>query len=242
MENKPFYEYDLTKEESLSEELERLYDVSHNLENYKTVVYRGYAEDYVGKGFKHFSTYSDANDELNFLIEDWNKHPNAKIGQINLSGERLHWEDYPNILKYIKNKTLELYGEDIIVAKFAEGRRGSIKKIEIDEPLLTIYRKGCVLSKHSDGVGPNPEEVNFFKPANLLLYLNKDYKREWGGCFIVEGRDVVVPEFGKLVFLNFRDGLNPEHEIDLITYEVDRVALLFNTKYKMHEREIWNFE
>lgn len=242
MENKPFYEFDLTKEESLSEELDMMYDFSHNLENYKTVVYRGYKEEYTNKGFKVFSSYSEANDELNDLILDSEKNPNLQIGQINLSGERMNWNDYPKIYKYIKNKTLELYGDDIIVTKFSEGNRGSIRRIEIDNPLLTIYRKGCVLSNHSDGAGPVSADIDFFKPANLLLYLNKDYKREWGGCFIVEDKQVVIPEFGKLVFLNFNKGLNPTHQIDKIVHEVDRVALLFNTKYKLREREIWNFE
>ena len=77
---------------------------------------------------------------------------------------------------------------------------------------------------------------------NLLLYLNKGYKEEWGGCFIVEGKDVIIPEFGKLVFLNFNKGLDPSHQVSKVTEDVNRVALLFNIKYKNKEREIWNFE
>ena len=242
MENKPFYEFDLTKEESLSEELDRMYDFSHNLENYKTVVYRGYNEEYTNIGFKNFNTYLDAKEELNNLLYDWEtNNSNQFVGQINLSGERIQWEDYPKIYKWIKNKSIELYKEEVLISKFSEGSRGSIRKIEIDNPLLTIYSKGCVLSEHSDGTKYTPD-IDFMKPANLLLYLNKGYKEEWGGCFIVEGKDVIIPEFGKLVFLNFSKGLDPSHQVSKVTEDVNRVALLFNIKYKNKEREIWNFE
>ena len=242
MENKPFYEFDLTKEESLSQELEKLYDFSHNLENYKTVVYRGYNEEYANRGFKNFNSYSEAVDELSNLINDWKtNHNNQFVGQINLSGERVRWEDYPKIYKFVFNKTLELYGDDIIISKFSESERASIRKIEIDSPLLTIYSKHCLLSPHKDGT-PYNSNKDFVKPANLLLYLNKEYKKEWGGCFIVEGENVVVPEFGKLVFLNFKDGSDPQHEVNPVLEDVNRVALLFNTKYRTNERQIWNFE
>jgi hypothetical protein len=242
MENKPFYEFDLSKEDSLSEELEKLYDFSHNLENYKTVVYRGYNEEYVNKGFKKFNSYSEARAELDYLIDDWKiNNPQMHLGQLNLSGEIVNWVNYPKIYKWIKNKTIELYGDEVIIQKFGEGERGSIRKIEIGDPLLTIYSKNCILTPHRDGTIYNPA-MNFIKLANLLLYLNKDYKEDWGGCFIVEGKNVVVPTFGKIVFLNFRNGLDPEHEINSVLEDVNRVALLFNTTYKIREREIWNFE
>ena len=84
--------------------------------------------------------------------------------------------------------------------------------------------------------------MDFTKPANLLLYLNKGYKEEWGGCFIVEGKNVVVPEYGKLVFLNFRNGLDPSHQVNKVIEDVNRVALLFNVKYRKSDIQIWNFE
>jgi hypothetical protein len=240
MENKPFYEFDLSKEDSLSEELERLYDFSHNLENYKTVVYRGYNEEYK-KGFKNFNSYSEAKPQLDYLINDWKiKNPQKQVSQVNLSGGRANWENYPNIYNWIKKKTLELYGDDIIITKFAESERAAIRKIYIDTPLLTIYSKDCLLTPHRDGT-PQMPGMDFVKPANLLLYLNKDYKEEWGGCFVVEGKNIVVPTFGKLVFLNFQGGLDPQHEINPVLEDVNRVALLFNTTYKIRDREIWNF-
>ena len=212
------------------------------MENYKTVVYRGYNEEYTNKGFKNFNSYSDAKNELNNLLYDWEtNNSNQFVGQINLSGERIKWEDYPKIYKWIKNKSIELYKEEVLISKFSEGNRGSIRKMEIDSPLLTIYSKDCVLTEHSDGTKYTPE-IDFMKPANLLLYLNKGYKEEWGGCFIVEGKDVIIPEFGKLVFLNFNKGLDPSHQVSKVTEDVNRVALLFNIKYKNKEREIWNFE
>lgn len=242
MENKPFYEFDLTKEESLSEELERIYESSHNLERYKTVIYRGYDESFTNTGSRKFDSYSEAKKQIDFLINDWEtNYSNRHMGQINLCGDSLFWEDYPKIYKWIVNKSLELYGNDIIIKKFEQSNRTSIKKIEIDNPLLTIYSKGCILSEHSDGTPYNPN-MDFIKPANLLLYLNKGYKEEWGGCFIVEGKNVVVPEYGKLVFLNFRNGLDPSHRVNKVIEDVNRVALLFNIKYRKSDTQIWNFE
>lgn len=235
---KPFFEFDLTIEPSLKEELDRLYAFSHNLENYKTVVYRGDDESYDGNGYKHFSTYEEADKELERILSI----DRIEVAQLNLSGERVDWKEYPNLYQYIKNKTLELYGDDIIIRKHADGKHITIKRMQIDEPLLTIYKKGCILTNHSDAYGPNMNNLDFFKPANLLLYLNKNYDKNWGGCFIVDNTNVVSPDFGKLVFLNFNNGSNPEHQVNKVIHNVNRVALLFNVQYKLREREIWKIE
>lgn len=236
---KPFFEFDLTKEELLEEELSRLYTFSHNLQNYKTVVYRGGGESYGGGGYKHFSSYEEADKELERLLSICESNHNIEVAQINLSGEQVDWKHYPNLYQYIKNKTFELYGDAMIIRKHADGKYITIKRIQIDNPLLTIYRKGCVLTNHSDGYGPNMNNTDFFKPANLLLYLNKNYDKNWGGCFIVDNINVVSPDFGKLVFLNFNNGSNPEHQVNKVIHDVNRVALLFNVQYKLKEREIW---
>lgn len=234
---KPFYEFDLTEIQDLGDELEKMYEFSNDLENYKCVVYRGYNQEYANSGFKKFNNYNEAKQKLDELLYDWEVlNPTHDVGQINLSGERLMWEDYPKIHNWIKNKTIKLFKENIILSNFKSETKIAIHKVEIDNPLLTLYSKGCILTNHNDGIPPIPDK-SMVKVANLLLYLNKGYKKEWGGCFIVNNKNVVVPEFGKLVFLNFANGSDPSHQITKVVGDVNRIALLFNVKYKTNQKE-----
>jgi len=100
-----------------------------------------------------------------------------------------------------------------------------------------MYKKNGRLLPHRDGISETLIASKAFKPANILLYLNKNYKKEWGGNFKVEGTEI-VPEFGKLVFLNFNNNNDPEHEVTILDEDINRIALLFSIVIQNDEYEI----
>lgn len=235
---KPFYEFNLLDDLSLNDELENLYDFCHDVNRYTKLIFRG--TDLNIEGFNNSIKFFDSYDSL---LKDYNQissfieeFPTQFIGQFSLYGESISWENYPKIYNYILLKVLELYGDDIIIRKI-DDTTFRVKKLIIDVPLLTMYKKLGSLSKHSDGKSTLSETHKKFKPANILLYLNKNYNEEWGGNFIVD-EQIVTPEYGKLVFLNFRNDSDPVHEVSRLKKDINRVALLFNVMYSLTEREI----
>jgi hypothetical protein len=58
----------------------------------------------------------------------------------------------------------------------------------------------------------------------------KEYKKEYGGLFIVDNEEV-VPNFADIVFLNFSGDSDPYHEVSKVVEDVNRFALLFNVQY-----------
>ncbi len=241
---KPFFEFDLTKEPSLIEELDKMYDFCNETHRYTKLIFRGpFSEyqqifpDYEKNSTKFFSSYNE-------LLVDYEKISNwitlngdKQIGQFSLYGESLNWNEYPNTYNFIFSKILEIYGEDIILRKINE-TEFRIKQLKIDNPLLTMYKKNGILMRHTDGKSLTMEKQKLIKPANILLYLNKNYNIKIGGNFIVNG-ETVAPEFGKLLFLNFRGDSDPEHEVSILNEDINRIALLFNVVYKNSgEKEI----
>lgn len=235
---KPFFEFDLTKESDLIEELETLYNFCIDPNKYTKLIFRGPVDVFDGfnGSLKIFNSYDELIKEYE-LISKWiNDNPSQYIGQFSLFGETISWEKFPKIYKYILLKVLEVYGDDIILNKI-DDTTFKVKAISIDDGLLTMYKKNGVLSKHKDGKSKLVETHKKFKPANILLYLNKNYETDFGGCFVVD-KKVVSPDFGKLVFLNFRNDSDPEHEVSLLNKDVNRIALLFNVMYSISYKEI----
>jgi hypothetical protein len=155
------------------------------------------------------------------MILDWYKSDsNSKMGQLCLNGGELNWNDYPNTHKWIIDKSFELFEEQC-------KKRHTLF---IGKPLLTLYTKGCLLGGHTDGKPDGYEDFAQQKPANVLIYLNKDYKEEYGGVFIVEN-DKVIPSFADIVFLNFSGDSDPFHMVSEVVEDVNRFALLFNVQY-----------
>lgn len=81
----------------------------------------------------------------------------------------------------------------------------------------TYYSKNCVLKTHTDGY------VNT-RICAILIYLNENYNKDWGGNLIV-GNDVVVPEYGNVVILNF-DNSNIPHGVTMVVDGPGRYAHL----------------
>lgn len=226
---KPFYEFNLNKEKSLLNELNQIYDFCSDTSNYTKLILRGPEWKGFNNNIQFFNSYEDLISEYYKISQYITNNPQSNIGQFSLYGESIIWEKYPGIYKFIFDKIINLYGGDIF----------DKKNIKISEGLLTMYKKNGVLSKHRDGTSYELTKSGFTKPSNILLYLNKDYKKEWGGCFIVDGVEV-IPEFGKLVFLNFRNGNDPEHEVSVLKEDINRIALLFNITYQNKDNKIFN--
>ena len=234
---KPFYEFDLTQYESLKEELNELYTFCQNEEIYKNLIYRGVDTEFFN-GEHHIMKF-DSYENLKKTHENLNKfislNPNNQYAQLSLYGDDLNWETYPNIHQFILEKVYDIYG-DLIINKFPDF--DSIKKTKIGPAIPTMYKLGGFLSPHKDG---KAEVVQTFtKPTNILIYLNKNYKKEYGGCFVVDGIEV-LPEYGKMVFLNFRGDSDPMHSVSIIKEDINRIALLFNATFSNTEKIIRKF-
>ncbi len=237
---KPFFEFDLTKESSLNEELDKMYIFCNETHRYTKLIFRGPFSEFPNlfPEFEENSTkFFDSYEDLVLQYEEIYKwiclNKDKQIGQFSLYGESLNWKDYPNLYNFIFSKILEIYGNDIIIKKISETDL-CIKKVDIDNPLLTMYKKGGVLMKHSDGKAEALEKNKIIKPANILIYLNKNYNPNIGGNFVVNGQ-TVAPEFGKLIFLNFRNDNDPEHEVSFLEQDINRIALLFSIKYNNND-------
>lgn len=231
---KPFYEFDLTQYESLKEELNELYIFCKNEEIYKNLIYRGVDTEFFN-GEHHimkFDSYRNLVTTYKKVNEFISLNPNHQYAQLSLFAKDLSWESYPNIHKFILEKVYDVYA-DLIINKFPNFH--SIKETKIGAPLPTMYKIGGFLSPHQDGKPIVPQE--FTKPANILIYLNKNYKKEYGGCFVVDGIEV-LPEYGKMVFLNFKNDSDPEHSVSIVKEDVNRIALLFNTTFSNTEKKI----
>lgn len=234
---KPFYEFDLTKENELIDELEEIYHFSKDTSKYTKLIFRGPHRNGFTNQMKSFDSYEELCEEY-VEIQNYLTNFDTNVGQLSLFGENVMWNKYPKIYRFLVKKVFELYGNDIIIRKITDNSF-RVKMFEISDGLITMYKKGGLLSSHKDGK-PMIKQP-FTKPSNILLYLNKDYKKEWGGNFIVDETEI-TPSFGKLVFLNFRGDSDPMHEVSIVKEDINRIALLFNIKYSELERMIWNIE
>lgn len=230
---KPYYLYNLNDYEELQSELNSMYESTINLSFYKTVVYRGNDERYHSK-INKFESYADAKGVYDFIVEN-----DKTYAQINLCGDSLDWTNYPKIYKWIKNKSFEIFGDDLVIRKSETTGNIVMPSCKIDSPLKTLYTKKSILQNHRDHqYNMNSSHLDFIKPANILIYLNKNYDKNNGGIFIVEDEMEVIPEYGNIVFLNFMNGLDPSHQVSEIVGEENRFALLFNITYSKKQREI----
>jgi len=231
---KPFYEFDLTQYESLKEELNELYIFCQNEEIYKNLIYRGVKTEFFNgeHDIMKFDSYQNLVTTYKKVDEFISLNPNHQYAQLSLFAHDLKWENYPNIHKFILEKVYDVY-DDLIITEYPTFK--SVRLTKIGDPLPTMYKMGGFLSPHQDGK-PAVKQM-FTKPANILIYLNKNYKKEYGGCFVVDGVEV-LPEYGKMVFLNFKNDSDPEHSVSIVKEDINRIALLFNASFSDTEKKI----
>ena len=61
---------------------------------------------------------------------------------------------------------------------------------------LTLFTKGCFINEHIDGRSKD-------RIAGILIYLNKNYNEENGGCLILEDDTKIIPEYGRVVVIDY---------------------------------------
>jgi len=61
---------------------------------------------------------------------------------------------------------------------------------------LTLFTKGCFINEHYDG--GNSDRV-----AGILIYLNKNYNEENGGCLVLKDNTKIIPEYGRVVIIDY---------------------------------------
>ena len=201
----------------LKAELDEIYSISTDLERYIKTLHRGAAHFGMMEVHESYVKAKSLIDTANSWYED---NSNSNIGQLCLNGGELNWQNYPNIHNWIVDKSFELFGEQC----------KKKNTLFLGNPLLTLYTKGCLLGGHRDGKPDGYENFQQQKPANILIYLNKDYKKEYGGLFIVDDEEI-VPNFADILFLNFTEDSDPFHEVSKVMEDVNRFALLFNIQY-----------
>jgi hypothetical protein len=212
-----YYKENLYDINHLKEELDEIYHLSTQLEKYTKTIHRG--AGHFG-GMETHESHQTAKSYMNMITEWYAEDSNRKIGQLCLNGGELDWGDYPNTYKWIIDKSFELFKEQC-------KKRHTLFA---GKPLLTLYTKGCKLGGHQDGKPDGYKEFRQQKPSNVLIYLNKDYKEEYGGLFVVEN-DKLIPSFADIVFLNFSGESDPFHMVSEVVEDVNRFALLFNVQY-----------
>lgn len=220
----PYFKYNLYDFNQLKNELDTIYNLSTNVSKYSKTLYRGF-----NNGFEPMKTHSSF-EEAKKYVDDillWHDTPDSNgnslknmFGQLCLNGGELDWNDFPLTHNWILNKSFELFKQYC----------KNIDKFFIGKPLLTLYTKGCSLGEHKDGKPDGYENFPIQKPANILIYLNKNYRKESGGLFVVEGEEI-VPEFCDILFLNFGGESDPSHMVTEVIEDVNRFALLFNVQF-----------
>ena len=213
-----YYKENLYDINHLKEELDKIYQISTDLQKYTKTIHRGPGE--FGMMEVHES-YDKAKSFMNMIAERYESMPDSIIGQLCLNGGELEWSDYPKLHDWILNKSFELFKNE------CQKRH----TLFIGKPLLTLYIKGGRLNGHRDGKPDGYEEFRHRKPANILIYLNKEYKKEYGGLFVVENEEI-VPTFADILFLNFSGESDPFHMVSEVKEDVNRFALLFNVQYE----------
>lgn len=81
---------------------------------------------------------------------------------------------------------------------------------------LTLFTKGCFINEHIDG--RNKDRI-----AGILIYLNKNYNEENGGCLILEDDTKIIPEYGRVVVIDYTQN-SIKHSVTPVI-ENDRKAI-----------------
>lgn len=85
-------------------------------------------------------------------------------------------------------------------------------------PRFTCFQDGDNIVSHKDADDTENRCV-------VLLYLNNDYQDGYGGELIIENKEIVKPEFGRVAILDFTKN-NPIHEVKSVQGDFQRCALI----------------
>lgn len=108
----------------------------------------------------------------------------------------------------------------------------------------TLYSEGCFLKDHNDGQGEEYQNT-----CAILIYLNDEWKEEWGGNLILRNtKNVydedkktiykVIPEFGKVAIIDL-EVFDTAHAVEKIIGQHNRCTILaFATSKERKEKYI----
>jgi hypothetical protein len=116
------------------------------------------------------------------------------------------------VVKKIYKKILDnLYPDYINENLYSENKLDSFD--------LTLYEKNDFIEPHNDGIDPQ-------RLCVILIYLNDDYQKEFGGELIIENHVNVPPIFGNVAILDFTAN-NPTHSVNhVLDDEFKRFAFI----------------
>ena len=73
---------------------------------------------------------------------------------------------------------------------------------------VTLFTKDCFIKEHNDSSDKN-------RIAGILIYLNKNYEENNGGCLILKGNTKIIPEYGKVVIIDYTQNI-VQHEVTTV--------------------------
>lgn len=145
----------------------------------------------------------------NYIFKNYLKKQNQSwfIGNIN--------HDFEELIQKIQKKIIHyFYGDLLDTDKIFPPYNYS--PIE-----LTSFPKQSLIDRHRDGRNEN-------RVCAILIYLNKDWKEEYGGnlkLFNNNKENTIVPSFGNVAILDFIEN-NVEHEVTEVLVDINRYAVL----------------
>ena len=94
-------------------------------------------------------------------------------------------------------------------------------------PSITYYDTGCLLKNHGDG-------TNTGRICSLLIYLNEEYDENNGGILVLDNKEKVIPNFGKVAIIDLQN-FDIQHQVTEVTGGIGRFAFLTFVKTKENE-------
>ena len=130
---------------------------------------------------------------------------------------------YPISHKNAKNE-LENYVKKIVTHFFDFEET---QEYVLFAPCVSYYDIGSLLTNHGDG-------TNTGRICSLLIYLNEDYDENNGGILILDNKEKVVPNFGKVAIIDLQK-FDIQHQVTEVTGGIGRFAFLTFVKTKENE-------
>lgn len=84
---------------------------------------------------------------------------------------------------------------------------------------FSSFTQGCAIKLHRDASDNNPNRL-----CAVLNYINDGWKQEYGGCLVLENGEIITPENGTIVILDFTEN-NLLHEVTPVTVNKSRLSL-----------------
>jgi len=187
-------------------------------------------EELLKKGYITFDIDTNHN-ELNRIyteLIDNDKFNQLKISYNDVSNNNASPFNFFNLNENKKNKLLNVNNleqiwhwkqdqecYDLLYSIFKKFYDYDFDKLNIMSS-LTLFTKGCFINEHNDG--RNKDRI-----AGILIYLNKNYNEENGGCLILEDNTKIIPEYGRVVIIDYTQN-SIKHSVTPII-ENDRKAI-----------------